>query len=160
MVRPVRRALRPSRSRLPSHAGGGEIGRGAGSSTGGSVIGAGSGAVSGASRFMLASAGGGGAPSVLRRFSFERSAILLHLVDQSLNEGVGFGVEAGIAGLGDRPADVHGLTVGGSLQKTAFEGRVAGLVDVALASASSASVPIRLSAKVSLVFGIPACTNA
>jgi hypothetical protein len=88
----VRRALRPSRTRRPrpsevegivttgSIAGGDKVGTGGG------------GAISGACRFVLASDGGGGTPSVRRPLNFERSAILLHLVDQSLNEGIRLGV--------------------------------------------------------------------
>ena len=47
---------------------------------------------SGASRLVLASVAGGGAPSVLRRLIFDRSAILVHHIDEGLNEGVGLGV--------------------------------------------------------------------
>ena len=66
-------------------------------------------AISAASKLLLASVSGGGAPSVLRRLNFERSAILLHLVDQGLNKCIGLGVEPRIAGLGDRPADIMAL---------------------------------------------------
>src|ERR1700694_3311015 len=84
-VRPVRRAVRPSRRRVPCLIRG-DATAATGSAGGPGGRGDGGAAISGASRLLLASASDGGAPSVLRRLSFERSAILLHLVDQGLNE--------------------------------------------------------------------------
>src|SRR5277367_5397668 len=86
--------------------------------------GAGVGAVSGASRFGLASASGGGAPSELRRFSFVRSAMIFHLVDKGLDKSVGLGIEAGIAGFGDGVAGVLGLAEGRLFGKETVERRV------------------------------------
>ena len=88
------------------------------------------GAVSGASRFGLASASGGGAPSELRRLSFVRSAMILHPVDESLNESVGLSVEAGITGFGNRMAGVLGLAIGRSFEKAAGKGGVARFGDI------------------------------
>ena len=113
-MRRVRRALRPSRALLPCPA------KAEGTTSIGSAArGGGSETVSGASRLVLASVAGGGAPSVLRRLSFERSAILVHHIDESLNKGIGLGVQPGITGLRDGMAGVLGLAIRRAFQKAA-----------------------------------------
>jgi hypothetical protein len=78
------------------------------------------GATSGAAKFMLASSSGGGAPSVRCRLMLLKSAIIANLVDHGLDEGVGFGVETGIAGFGNCVSGVLRLAVCGPFQQTAL----------------------------------------
>ena len=111
-VRPLRRRLRPSGVRctfvvIPSPL---LIGIG----TGGLI-----GATSGAAKFMLASSSGGGAPSVRCRLMLLKSAIIANLVDHGLDEGVGFGIETGVAGFGNCVSGILGLAVRGPFQETA-----------------------------------------
>jgi hypothetical protein len=49
-----------------------------------------------------------------------KSAIVANLVDHGLDEGIGFGIEANIAGFGDCVSGVLGLAVGGPLKETAL----------------------------------------
>jgi hypothetical protein len=84
----VRRAFRPSCLGAPS-----PLDRGASADRAGAAGATGAtGAVSGASRLVLASSIVGGAPRLPLRFSFDRSAIGLHLVDEGLNEAIGLGI--------------------------------------------------------------------
>jgi len=56
--------------------------------------------------------------------------MILHPVDESLNESVGLGVEAGITGFGHGVAGVLGLAIGRSFEKTAGERGVTRFGDI------------------------------
>src|SRR6516225_9775004 len=86
------------------------------------------GAVSGAFKLVLASSGAGGAPSVPRRFSLDRSAIRVvpYSINQSLDECVSLFVQFWEAGFGDGPANVHCSAIAGALHQAA-QGGVTGL---------------------------------
>ena len=86
--------------------------------------------------------------------------MIFNLVDKGLNESIGLGIEARIAGFGDGMAGVLGFPIGRALQKAAVERDIARFGDIALASASSAGVPIRFRANISLFFEMPSLTSA